>query len=61
MSDILKHKVAKNILLLQGPVGYFFSDLYQHLKQNGAKKVIKINFNAGDDLFYKMLLILLIY
>jgi capsular polysaccharide export protein len=53
VSDILKHKVAKNILLLQGPVGYFFSDLYHHLKQCGAKKVIKINFNAGDDLFYK--------
>ncbi len=53
MSTILNHKIAKNILLLQGPVGYFFSDLYKHLKQSGAKKVIKINFNAGDDFFYK--------
>jgi capsular polysaccharide export protein len=53
VSDILKHKVAKNVLLLQGPVGYFFSDLYHHLKQCGAEKIIKINFNAGDDFFYK--------
>lgn len=52
MSDILKHKIAKNILLLQGPVGYFFSDLYKYLKKCGSENVIKVNFNAGDDFFY---------
>ncbi|MFT6072863.1 MAG: capsule polysaccharide modification protein KpsS, partial [Alphaproteobacteria bacterium] len=44
ISDILRHKIADNILLLQGPVGYFFSDLHGHLKQYGAKNIIKINF-----------------
>ncbi|MFT6213332.1 MAG: capsular polysaccharide export protein [Alphaproteobacteria bacterium] len=53
ISDILRHKIADNILLLQGPVGYFFSDLHGHLKQYGAKNIIKINFNAGDDFYYK--------
>ena len=52
MNNILKHTIAKNILLLQGPVGYFFSDLYLHLKKCGAINVVKINFNAGDDFFY---------
>lgn len=53
MSLFLKYPIAENILLLQGPVGYFFSDLRKYLLKNGAKKVTKINFNAGDDFFYK--------
>jgi capsular polysaccharide export protein len=41
----------KKILLLQGPVGGFFRHLAADLQQNGAT-VSKINFNAGDWLFY---------
>ncbi len=41
----------KNILLLQGPMGPFFKRFAQELEQNGAK-VVKVNFNAGDWLFF---------
>lgn len=41
----------KNILLLQGPVGPFFRNLAKDLEANG-NRVFKINFNAGDALFY---------
>jgi len=40
-----------DILLLQGPVGPFFSKLGHYWRNRGAK-VTKINFNSGDDLFY---------
>lgn len=40
-----------NILLLQGPIGPFFSYLAHDLKRAGAN-VFKINFNGGDMLFY---------
>jgi capsular polysaccharide export protein len=40
----------KKVLLLQGPVGPFFSRLMHDLKAVGAQ-VYKINFNAGDWLF----------
>jgi len=40
-----------NILLLQGPVGPFFSKLGHYWRNRGAK-VTKVNFNSGDDFFY---------
>ncbi|UOO81747.1 capsule biosynthesis protein [Uruburuella testudinis] len=42
---------ANRILLLQGPIGHFFSDLADWLQQRG-KVVFKLNFNAGDTLYY---------
>ncbi|MEA9603797.1 capsular biosynthesis protein [Polynucleobacter sp. JS-JIR-II-c23] len=41
----------ENVLLLQGPVGPFFSKLARFLKQRGSK-THKINFNPGDEYFY---------
>lgn len=43
---------GKNVLLLQGPIGPFFSRLSHDLKVAGAN-VFKINFNGGDWLFYR--------
>lgn len=40
------------VLLLQGPVGPFFQRLSTHLELAGAE-VTKINFNAGDDYFFR--------
>lgn len=42
---------GKRILLLQGPVGPFFARLAKDLRGVGAQ-VFKVNFNAGDCLFY---------
>lgn len=42
---------SKRILLLQGPVGPFFSRLAEDLKGVGAT-VYKVNFHAGDVFFY---------
>lgn len=42
---------GKRVLLLQGPVGPFFARLARDLEAVGAT-VFKINFNAGDWLFY---------
>lgn len=42
---------GKRVLLLQGPVGPFFARLAQDLRQAGAE-VFKVNFNAGDCLYY---------
>lgn len=42
---------SKRILLLQGPVGPFFSNLAKDLRAVGAV-VFKFNFNAGDWFFY---------
>ncbi|MDO5693580.1 MAG: capsular biosynthesis protein [Pseudomonadota bacterium] len=42
---------GRRVLLLQGPVGPFFSRLAADLRQAGAA-VHKVNFNAGDWLFY---------
>lgn len=42
---------GRNVLLLQGPVGPFFSRLAHDLELAGAS-VHKVNFNAGDSLFY---------
>jgi len=43
---------AKHALLLQGPVGPFFRFLADELRAGGAE-VTKVNFNAGDALFYR--------
>ena len=45
------HYSNKNILLLQGPVGVFFYTLSKDLRAHG-NRVFKINFNAGDYLFF---------
>jgi len=42
----------KRILLLQGPLGPFFWRFANELMKNGAKEVVKINFNGGDELFF---------
>ena len=42
-----------NVLLLQGPVGPFFSRIAEDLSQRGFV-VHKINFNGGDKLFYRL-------
>lgn len=44
-------KSSNRILLLQGPVGSFFTDFAHWLKKQN-KTVFKCNFNAGDDYFY---------
>lgn len=41
----------KRVLLLQGPAGPFFARLAGALRHTGAQ-VFKVNFNAGDWLFY---------
>lgn len=43
---------GKSVLLLQGPMGPFFHRLAQDLRAVGAAAVHKVNFNAGDQLFY---------
>ncbi|OOF70445.1 capsule biosynthesis protein [Rodentibacter caecimuris] len=43
---------SSRILLLQGPVGSFFTDFARWLKKQD-KIVYKCNFNAGDDYFYR--------
>lgn len=43
--------VGKRVLLLQGPVGPFFSRLAKDLRNAGAE-VFKVNFNAGDWFYY---------
>ncbi|OOF52085.1 capsule biosynthesis protein [Rodentibacter genomosp. 1] len=48
--DKLVQKYQK-VLLLQGPVGTFFTDLSLWLQSHG-KTVYKINFNGGDSHFY---------
>lgn len=41
-----------NILLLQGPVGPFFRRLAEDLQAEG-RTVYKVNFNGGDEFFYR--------
>lgn len=48
---IKKEFSGKNVILLQGPVGNFFYRLAKKLKKYNAK-ILKINFNGGDFLFY---------
>jgi capsular polysaccharide export protein len=42
---------GRRVLLLQGPVGPFFARIGKDLRNAGAE-VFKVNFNAGDLLFY---------
>jgi len=42
---------GKRVLLLQGPAGPFFARMARELRHTGAQ-VFKVNFNAGDWLFY---------
>lgn len=51
LSEGLNQFGGKRVLLLQGPVGPFFSRLAADLRGTGAQ-VFKVNFNAGDWLFY---------
>lgn len=48
----LEQFAGKRVLLLQGPVGPFFTRLAKDLRQAGAQQVFKVNFNAGDWFFY---------
>ena len=48
----LSRFAGHTVLLLQGPMGPFFSRLANDLRQAGAT-VQKVNFNAGDALFYR--------
>ncbi len=43
---------SRNVLLLQGPVGPFFSRFSEDLEERGFS-VTKINFNGGDRFFYR--------
>ncbi|MDD1649169.1 MAG: capsular biosynthesis protein [Methylococcaceae bacterium] len=47
----LEQFAGRRVLLLQGPVGPFFARLAKDLNRAGAQ-VFKVNFNAGDWLFY---------
>lgn len=49
LHELLKHR---RVLLLQGPMGPFFSRLARFLGRSGAQ-VYKVNFNGGDQLFYR--------
>jgi capsule polysaccharide modification protein KpsS len=40
------------LLLLQGPAGPFFARVARQLRASGAR-VIKVNFNGGEDLYYR--------
>lgn len=43
---------GKSVLLLQGPIGPYFKRLAKDLRHAGARRVIKVNFCGGDQLFY---------
>ena len=43
---------GKSVLLLQGPIGPYFKRLAGDLRQAGARRVLKVNFCGGDQLFY---------
>jgi len=49
----LEQFAGRRVLLLQGPVGPFFTRLAKDLSNAGAE-VFKVNFNAGDWLFYPL-------
>lgn len=42
---------GRHVLLLQGPAGPFFKNVARELQRHGAR-VSKLNFNAGDELFF---------
>ncbi|MEE3683501.1 capsule polysaccharide transporter [Actinobacillus pleuropneumoniae] len=49
LDDLIEN--SDRILLLQGPIGSFFTDLSEWLRTQN-KTVFKINLNAGDEYFY---------
>lgn len=44
--------MRRNVLMLQGPIGPFFSRFAEDLETRGFK-VTKVNFNGGDRFFYR--------
>lgn len=42
---------SKNILLLQGPIGPFFTHFQNYLVDQKNKTVFKLNFNGGDEYY----------
>ena len=44
--------MRRNVLLLQGPVGPFFTLFARDLETRGFN-VFKVNFNGGDSFFYR--------
>lgn len=51
-TDVETEPVSRNALLLQGPIGPFFSRFASDLVSRGYN-VTKINFNGGDRLFHR--------
>jgi capsule polysaccharide modification protein KpsS len=49
---VLDALAGRRVALLQGPAGPFFCKLAKLLRERRAT-VVKVNFNAGDDLFYR--------
>ena len=49
---VFRELTGKRLLLLQGPAGPFFRRLADHLRSRGCQ-VTKVNFNAGEDLYYR--------
>lgn len=49
---MLRDVPGKRVLLLQGPNGPFFKRFAEDLRERGCT-VTKVNFNSGDDLFYR--------
>ncbi|WP_228720294.1 hypothetical protein [Acinetobacter portensis] len=47
--------LSRRVLLLQGPLGSFFSQFAQWLDDNGIQ-CYKVNFNGGDAFFSKTLI-----
>src|SRR5690606_14826455 len=43
---------GRHVLLLQGPAGPFFRRVSGHLRRRGCR-ITKVNFNSGDDLYYR--------
>jgi capsular polysaccharide export protein len=52
MSSFAELARYRRVLLLQGPNGPFFARLGNYLSAR-ASEVVKVNFNGGDDLFYR--------
>lgn len=48
--DVVGDVKEKNIMLLQGPMGYFFNSLGKKLLNHGAK-IYQVGLNAGDEFF----------
>lgn len=49
LDELIKN--SQRILLLQGPIGYFFTDFASWLEKE-QKTVFKLSFNGGDEYFY---------